>query len=162
MRSGTCGLTFATPPSRAWTTSSLPFSPASLIAFTCTSASLLASSSACLLPLLCCTDVSILLFSHFLLLLGSSSSPASLSHCSPAYLKGVVLCVRTFASNSLNSASFCFLYVSISFLASSLASFMRLVRSIVGGQHFIRPPIHLFVSLSSSWCEGGDVHSRAG
>jgi hypothetical protein len=48
---------------------------------------------------------------------------------------------RTSASNFLNSASLVFRYVSISFFASSLASFMRFVRSISISVHWsIRCP----------------------
>jgi hypothetical protein len=53
IRCGACGFTSVTPFNSALITSSDPDFPACLISFTCDSASLLASSSACLFPLVC-------------------------------------------------------------------------------------------------------------
>ena len=90
--SGTSGFTSVTTRSRSSTTVSPVLLPRSLICFSCSSASLLASSSACLLPLVCYPS-SI----HQLLYLLRAQ-------------RRVVFEKRktTFFSNSLNSSSFCF------------------------------------------------------
>ena len=63
-RSGTSGFTSVTTLKRSSTTLSPVLFPASLIVFSCSSASLLASSSAFLLPLVCCRQT--LYISHCL------------------------------------------------------------------------------------------------
>jgi hypothetical protein len=56
---------------------------------------------------------------------------------------------RTSASNFLNSSSFAFLYASISFFASSLASFTRFVRSILVSYPLLLSPWWSFLTFSS-------------
>ena len=104
---GATGLALRTAASRSLTTTAWFFLPASLISTILTSASLLATSSAALLPWECS------------------------------------------ASNALNSASFCALYASISFRASSRASLTRFVRT------------GLLAGLGCHWRWMGYIHSRA-
>jgi len=105
-RSGTTGLISNTAFNKSLTTLSCPFEPWDLISFILDSASLLASSSAFLLPLVCWGMLATL---EVELMMGGGS---------------------TSDSNFLNSSSFSFRYASTSFFASSLASFTFFVRSV--------------------------------
>lgn len=119
--SGISGLTSVTALSKSSMTLSPVLFPASLICFSCSSASLLASSSAFLLPLVCYPssrlDQPLLLAPHY-------EHGVGRGRC--AWGDGKK---QTFFSNSLNSSSFCLRYSSISFCASVLASLTRFDRS---------------------------------
>ena len=117
-RSGSSDFTFVTIFKSSLTTSSPLASPAFLIASICSSASFFASSSACLLPLVCYTP---------------SKTSESSNYYGIAREVGVIGRAdrrkRTFSSNFLNSSSFCLRYSSTSFCASLFASFTRFERS---------------------------------
>lgn len=128
--SGTSGFTSITTRNSSSTTLSPDFPPTSLIFCICSSASVLASSSAFLLPLVC--------YHHGIRRRKHLASLAT-ACIYIGHGKGRTTTLRlagnkgadTSFSNFLNSSSFCLRYSSISFWASERASLTRLVRSTV-------------------------------